>query len=93
MARVQGPLHAEEAAGAFAGCLIYSSYYGRPYVKRWAAPKQRHTPAADAARARFAAAVAAWRALSPAEHARWNRRGARLHLAGYNAFLRAQMHP
>jgi hypothetical protein len=38
-------MHAELASGQFAGCLIYSSWQGHPYVKRWAKPRQPNTPA------------------------------------------------
>jgi hypothetical protein len=51
MARLQGPLHAEAAAG----CLIYSSWRGRPYVKRYAVPRQPRSPAQRANWARFTA--------------------------------------
>jgi hypothetical protein len=89
MARLQGPLHAEAAAGTLAGCLIYSSWRGRPYVKRYVVPRQPNTPAQLANQARFTAANDAWHDLTPEEQAAWESRGAPDNLPAYHAFMRA----
>jgi hypothetical protein len=87
MARVHGPLHADKASGKFAG-MIYTSWLGRPYVRR--RPLAVHQPGTPAQRAnwsRFAAAHAAWKQLPPAEKAAWTARGAADNLPGYHAFM------
>jgi hypothetical protein len=88
MARLQGPLHSEGAAGTLARCIIYSSWRGHPYARMY--PAKVHQPGTPAQREgwnRFAAAHAAWKKLTPAERAAWTALGAPHNRPGYHQFM------
>lgn len=55
------------------------------------APTVPPSPAQLARRARFAAAVAAWHALTPAERAAYNERASKRAIAGFNLYLSETM--
>jgi hypothetical protein len=64
---------------------------GRLQLRRWVRPYDPHTPAQIAQRARMAAGVAAWHALSPEARAAWRAAGKQRGIPAYNAFLSAHM--
>lgn len=60
MARVTGPFMSIDASGSIAKTLTASIWKGRNYIKGFSVPTYTNTAAQAAARALFAAAVAAW---------------------------------
>lgn len=54
-------------------------------------PKNPQTIAQQANRARFAQAVNAWRLLTPLEVAKYNKRGAKRNMEGFNLFISEYM--
>jgi len=56
-------------------------------LRRYVKGTDPQTPAQLAWRAVFAAGVAGWRALSPAEKEEWNRRGRKRRMSGWNRYL------
>ncbi len=97
MAKVRGPLFSSDAAGGFGRSLLFRGGPGGSRVSRHPAlsrkPSGGPTAAQEAQRAAYAAAVAAWHALSPEERAEWAAQAAatgRL-VTGYNLFLAAHM--
>jgi len=88
MARRRPPRLTEELLARLAEGFILSSRKGRPYLKRYAAPKNPRTPGQRAARGAFARAVHAWQAADPAVKARWNEQSKTQAGSGYNLFIR-----
>jgi hypothetical protein len=82
-----GALNAELLARLAEG-FILSSRKGRPYLKRYAAPKNPRTPGQKSARLAFARAVHAWQAADPAVKARWNEQARTQTATGYNLFIK-----
>jgi hypothetical protein len=88
MARRRPPRLSEELLARLAEGYILSSRKGRPYLKRYAAPKNPRTPGQRAARGAFARAVHAWQAADPTVKARWNEQSKTQAGSGYNLFIR-----
>lgn len=63
----------------------------RLQLRAYVIPIDPKTPAQLARRATFAAAVAAWHGLSPAQKASYARRGKSRNLPGYNLFISAYL--
>ena len=98
MARVRGPLLSVDAAGQVGGALCFRHHAGGVHVLPVAAPGSRTkglkpSAAQLAQRARYRAANAAWRALSPAERTEWQARAkaGRRPQSGWNLYLAAWM--
>jgi hypothetical protein len=60
-------------------------------LRRYVVPFDPRTAPQLSRRARFAAAVAAWHTLGPAEKKAWRQRGESRRLPGYQAFISAWM--
>jgi hypothetical protein len=88
MPRKRPPTLSEELLARLAEGYIVSSRKGRPYLKRWAAPKNPKTQRQRAARGAFARAVHAWQAADPAIKARYNEVARTQAATGYNLFIR-----
>jgi len=71
MAKVIGPLHSTEARGKIGG-LIYNTWRGIRYVKRFTSPSQPRTALQLSIRSISITLVRAWQGLSPAAQADWN---------------------
>lgn len=71
MAKVIGPLHSTEARGRI-DSLVYNTWRGIRFVKTYIAPVFKEPDCRIAQKARVAAAVAAWKALSDAARAAWH---------------------
>ena len=98
MAKVRGPLLSVDAAGQVGGALCFRHHAGGVHVLPVAAPGSRTkglkpSTAQLAQRARYRAANAAWRALSPEERAAWQARAkaGRRPQSGWNLYLAAWM--
>jgi hypothetical protein len=88
MARISNPLRCERASGTLGKTIIYSSWRGRPYAKRYAAPAVPNTPGQRAQQARIALGNTLWKSLTADERAAWATVGAPDHLPGYHVFIR-----
>jgi hypothetical protein len=88
MPRQRPPRLDAELLARLAEGFILSSRKGRPYLKRYAAPKNPRTPGQRAARGAFARAVHAWQAADPVAKARWNEQARNQPGSGYNLFIR-----
>lgn len=71
MAKVTAPELSMNAAGQFAGLLIYTSRNGVPYVKFHATPHVTATKTQSGLRAVFSFLTKAWQTLSPDDQAYW----------------------
>lgn len=87
MARKRPPRLSEELLARLAEGYILSSRKGRPYLKRYASPRNPDTPGQRSARLAFARAVHAWQAADPAVKARWNEAAKNQRATGYNLFI------
>ena len=72
MSKKRPPRLSDDLLARLAEGYILSSRKGRPYLKRYASPKNPRTPGQRSARFAFARAVHAWQAADPAIKARWN---------------------
>ena len=88
MSRKKPPRLSDELLARLAEGWILSSRKGRPYLKRYAAPKNPKTPGQRSARLAFARAVHAWQAADPAIKARYNEAAKTQRATGYNLFIR-----
>jgi len=61
MAKVTGPLFSTTARGQIGKSLIYSSWHGIKYVKKYAVPTNPNTPAQQAVRQKFLELISRWK--------------------------------
>jgi hypothetical protein len=87
MLRKRPPKLSEELLARLAGGFILSSRKGKPYLKRYASPRNPKTPRQRSARLAFARAVHAWQAADPTIKARWNEAARNTRATGYNLFI------
>jgi hypothetical protein len=87
MVKITGPLASGSASGSLSSQLTFSNANGVSYVKTYAKPKQPRTIAQQAGRTKMRAAVAAWKALSPAAQESWILATDAKQRSAYNAFL------
>lgn len=71
MAKVVAPLQSAEARGAVSG-LIYNTWRGISYAKKFTSPAQPRTARQLSMRSILATLVRAWRNLSPTVRAQWD---------------------
>ena len=90
MATVKFTSIIQHASGQFGG-IVFSHRKGKPYLKRYAKPRDPRTAAQVAARERFRECAAKWRMLPPEEKAAWKARARRENATGYNLFMREGM--
>lgn len=88
MARRPPPRLGDELLARLAEGYILSSRKGRPYLKRYASPKNPRSPGQRAARGSFARAVHAWQSADAGVKARWNEQAKTQPGSGYNLFIR-----
>ncbi len=88
MTRKRPPALTDELLAHLASGYILSSRKGRPYFKRYAAPRNPRTPGQRSARLAFARAVHAWQAADPSVKARYNEQAKSQRGTGYNLFVR-----
>jgi hypothetical protein len=87
MARKRPPRLSDELLARLADGYILSSRKGRPYLKRYASPKNPRTAGQRSARLAFARAVHAWQAADSTVKARWNETAKNQRATGYNLFI------
>lgn len=87
MARPTAPLLSLSASGTLAGNLVYSSWHGRPYVKRRSTPRDPRSVAQLASRALMRFLAHAWSTRTAAEHATWDAHPDRPKLSRYHCYL------
>lgn len=63
MAKVTGPLFSTTARGQIGKSLIYSSWHGIKYVKKYAVPTNPNTPAQQAVRQKFLELINFWKSI------------------------------
>jgi hypothetical protein len=88
MAKKPPPVLTNELLARLAEGYILSSRKGRPYFKRYAAPRTPGPPGSERPAARFARAVHAWQAADPAVKSRYNELARTQAATGYNLFIR-----
>lgn len=93
MARTNGPLFSESAAGPFARTITFQRRGGKVVARSLPTLTKPYTPppptsAQQAQRAAYAAAVSAWNALTPEARAQWKIDARPLNITGYNLFVR-----
>ncbi len=98
MAKVTGTLLSMSARGQIAKSLVIKRVRGQATVaQRYAYPGSVHTitvsPAQAAQRAHYGALVQGWRDLSLSDQAAWNVAAKRLHMSGWNLYVRSTHAP
>lgn len=91
MAKIKSPLHSLAATGALARTIIYQTGPHGATAKHWKAPGYRRSPAQDAVRLSYRAAITAWHALTSGERLAYNASAIPLSITGYNLWLREQL--
>ena len=90
MSRVSAPLLSLNASGKFANTLVASTWKGKPVLRKYTIPANPNTAGQIAHRAKFTAAVAAWRTTFIDGDMRdaWSRMTTKLGLvmSGFNLF-------
>lgn len=89
--RLIAPLHSEGAKGLLLQGLVYASWKGRPYVRRYAKPHNPRSEKQQAHRALFKEASQAYRELTEDEKKTLNRRAQKLAISGFNLFVKRYM--
>lgn len=87
MATVKGPLMSMAASGTVAGAIVYSSWKGRPVVRRHAVPSNPKSGLQVGLRAVFKYITQAWGALSAAQKAKWDDLAAARNITPLNAHV------
>lgn len=71
MAKPTAPLLSFDASGQIANSLVYSSWKGRPYVRRYVVPANPNSTAQQATRNVFAASNSFWKGAGSLARAPW----------------------
>jgi len=86
MATVKGPLFSIAASGTVAGAITFSTWKGRPVVRKHAVPANPRSAAQVAMRAMMKFLSQIWDGLSDANKATWVERAASTSISPFNAF-------
>jgi len=89
MAKVTGPLFSFSARGKLDKSIVYGSWKGISYVRKYATPANPSTPDQQAHRAVFTSAVAAWKLVPADQKILWNKAASGKPLTGFNLFTRS----
>ncbi len=89
MAKVIAPLFGFSARGKLDKSLIYSSWKGINYVKKYVTPANPKTPAQVAHRNLFSQAVSSWKSLADDEKSAWNNAAKGKPLSGFNLYVQS----
>lgn len=73
------------------GDIVYSSWKGIPYARSKGDYHDANSKKQRPLRAKFKAAVRAWRKLTAAEKSAYNKRAEMLAMSGYNLFIKEFM--
>ena len=92
MVKLVGPALSSQASGSLGDALTFSELQKRPYLKKYAKPKQPRTPPQMAIRAMVSILTTQWQHLSPAEQTTWSTLVPRGAPTRYHAFIGANMH-
>lgn len=82
---------ASAAGGSLAGELTFSTWKGRPYLKKHRTPKQPRTPGQLARRAMMAFLSQAWKTISPQDRATWSELARASEISAFNAYQRENL--
>lgn len=95
MARVTGPLHSNTASGQLAKTLIFQTYRGRSYAKKYAVPgntpgfdKPNQSPAQLAVQALTKSLMQHWPEISTEDQATWDALAIPQRIERVNAYLK-----
>lgn len=92
MSSVTAPLLSLNASGKFANTLVASTWKGKPVLRKYTVPANPNTAAQIAHRAKFTAAVAAWRTtwIDSTMRDAWTKLATKLGLvmSGFNMFTK-----
>lgn len=91
MAKITSPLMSMTAAGTIGDRLTFRTLNGQAVASKKNIPRPGASAAQVVQRDAYAAACAAWQALSPAEQAAWVVLGDARQITGFNAFLSAEL--
>lgn len=87
MAKPTAPLLSFGASGTLAKTMVYSSWKGRPYVRRHVIPANPQSTAQTLTRNAFASANSIWKILGPLGRSPWDRFATGQVLTGRNAMM------
>lgn len=91
MAKVTGPLFSIDASGKFADSLVFSSWKGINYVRKYAKPGGKPSSRQKFIKSLFSAAVEKYKTLEGKDKEAWKLRAANTPMSGYNLFIRKVM--
>jgi hypothetical protein len=89
MARVTGPCFSVDASGQLAKTLVFGTWKGIRYVRRYLVPFNPNTAGQQTVRHAFTEYVAHWHLVSPLEQTAWDDRAKELGYAmsGFNFYI------
>lgn len=91
MARVQGPLHSDQANGTFAGSLTFARWKGRDYVRQRVDPANPKSALQTGVRSMMSWLSKRWASVSAPNKATWDAIAESLQISAFNAFIRGNM--
>ncbi len=86
MVKLTGPGLAHQATGSIAGELTFSTWKGKPYLKKHRRPKQPRTTAQRSMRAMLSFLSDQWSVISAADKATWEPLAERTNVSPFNAY-------
>lgn len=89
MAKVTSPLFSFGATGALGKSIVYGSWKGISYARRYAVPSNPKTAAQVAHRTLFSNAVTEWQGLDAAVKTQWNEAASGYPLTGFNLYVKS----
>lgn len=93
MARVTAPLLSFTGSGQIAKTQVYSSWKGRPYVRRYVTPANPNTTAQQETRSTFRFLSQLWKFMPSAAIAGWQLYAANSQITDRNAWMKRNLSP
>lgn len=91
MAKLVGPLFSLEASGAVGGALVYATWKGRPYARKYTKPLNPKAAKQLGVRAMLGFLARHWSSVSTADKATWTDLAETGNFSNFNAFTKENM--
>jgi hypothetical protein len=91
MVKVQAPALSMEASGKLGGCMVFSSWKGRAYVRSLVKPTNPKTALQTGIRAAMKFLAQIWTTIAAPNQAYWNTLAANANISPFNAFVAENM--
>lgn len=91
MVKLRAPALGRDASGSLAGQVIFSTWKGKPYVKKHTKPKQPRTPKQVSMRAMMAFLSKQWSGLADVDQATWQNLALASQISPFNAYQKENL--